>query len=156
MKLSRLVLPFVAAFSVMSCSESDDNSNGSNTQLVNDVKTLMASGNWRVTNYFDDVNETSNYQNFVFTFNTASNSVSVVGGGITATGTFSVISSDSNDDSISLDADFNLGFTAPAPASLIELTDDWDIVSYTSTEINLIDVSGGNGGTDLLTFTKVE
>ncbi|WP_133063446.1 hypothetical protein [Flavobacterium aurantiibacter] len=155
MKLGRLILPFVAAFSVMSCSESDDNSSGSNSQLVNEVKTLMASGNWRVSNYFDDVNETSNYQNFVFRFNPAVNSVSVTGGNITASGTFSVVDSASNDDSISLDADFNLNFSLPAPASLIELSDDWDILSYNNNEVNLIDVSGGNGGTDLLTFTRI-
>lgn len=35
-----------------------------------------------------------------------------------------------------------------------ELTDDWDIISYTDTKIQLVDVSGGNGGTDYLTFEK--
>jgi hypothetical protein len=37
---------------------------------------------------------------------------------------------------------------------LDDLSDDWDIISYTDTEIKLIDVSGGNGGTDYLTLTK--
>ena len=35
-----------------------------------------------------------------------------------------------------------------------DLTDDWDVVSHTATTISLIDVSGGNGGTDTLVFTK--
>jgi putative transposase len=35
-----------------------------------------------------------------------------------------------------------------------DLSDDWDIVSIDATTINLIDVSGGNGGTDRLTFKK--
>ncbi len=35
-----------------------------------------------------------------------------------------------------------------------ELSDDWDIISHSSTKIELIDISGGNGGTDYLTFEK--
>jgi hypothetical protein len=48
--------------------------------------------------------------------------------------------------------DFNITFSAPA--NFVDLTDDWDIVSYSNTTISLIDVSGGNGGTDTLVFTK--
>ena len=35
-----------------------------------------------------------------------------------------------------------------------ELNDDWDVVSQSATKIELIDVSGGNGGTDYLTFER--
>ena len=35
-----------------------------------------------------------------------------------------------------------------------ELTDDWEITEKSATVIKLRDVSGGNGGTDYLTFTK--
>jgi hypothetical protein len=35
-----------------------------------------------------------------------------------------------------------------------DLNDDWDIISRSSTKIELIDISGGNGGTDYLTFEK--
>jgi hypothetical protein len=35
-----------------------------------------------------------------------------------------------------------------------ELNDDWHIIEETSTKIRLQDVSGGSGGTDLLTFEK--
>jgi hypothetical protein len=33
-----------------------------------------------------------------------------------------------------------------------DLNDDWDIISHSPTKIELKDVSGGNGGTDYLTF----
>lgn len=36
----------------------------------------------------------------------------------------------------------------------IVLSDDWDVLERTDTKIRLIDVSGGNGGTDYLTFEK--
>nr|WP_315147929.1 hypothetical protein [uncultured Flavobacterium sp.] len=48
--------------------------------------------------------------------------------------------------------DFNIAFASPA--TFLELTDDWEIIERTSTVIKLKDVSGGNGGTDYLTFTK--
>ncbi|MFN7419673.1 MAG: hypothetical protein ACK5RV_02185, partial [Flavobacterium sp.] len=69
----------------------------------------------------------------------------------TYTGVWSVTDSNSNDDSMD-DLDFNIAFTTPA--NFLELTDDWDIQSRTDTKIELIDISGGNGGTDYLTFEK--
>ena len=50
------------------------------------------------------------------------------------------------------DVDFNLLFIDPALFQ--ELNDDWDIVELTNTKIRLVDVSGGNGGTDYLTFER--
>jgi hypothetical protein len=80
----------------------------------------------------------------------------VVRGDLTYTGTFSITASGSDDNSLTPDVDFNLGFVAPATADLIDLTDDWDVVTYSNTEIELIDISGGNGTTELLTFTKIQ
>lgn len=48
--------------------------------------------------------------------------------------------------------DFNIFFAAPADFN--ELSEDWNIISYSSNKIELIHISGGNGGTDLLTFEK--
>jgi len=67
-------------------------------------------------------------------------------------GTWSVSTDDSNDDNPSNDLDFNIAFGSPA--DFLDLTDDWDVTTYSSTTISLIDVSGGNGGTDVLIFTK--
>lgn len=48
--------------------------------------------------------------------------------------------------------DFNIFFASPADFN--ELSEDWNIVSYSANKIELIHESGGNGGTDLLTFEK--
>ena len=75
----------------------------------------------------------------------------------TMTGTWSVTddsnssSDDSNDDD---DIDFNIFFPVPDSNDFQDLNDDWDIVSTSSTRIELIDISVGNGGTDMLTFEK--
>lgn len=50
------------------------------------------------------------------------------------------------------DIDFNIFFASPVDFS--ELTEDWDIITNSSSKIELMHVSGGNGGTDLLTFEK--
>jgi hypothetical protein len=39
-------------------------------------------------------------------------------------------------------------------SNLDELEEDWEITEYSSTVIKLKHVSGGNGGTDYLYFTK--
>ena len=108
------------------------------------------SGTWAITYYFDDADETSDYAGYTFTFG-ASNVITATNGTNTYTGTWTITDSNSSDDSID-DLDFNIVFTAPPDFE--ELSDDWDIVEVTDTKIELIDISGGGGGTDYLTFEK--
>lgn len=146
----KFALTLMLSFTMLvSCSTSDDSSdNSNNTQTV--VSTAQ-SGNWIITYYYDtDQDETSNFSGYTFTF--GSNGVlTATNGGTTVTGTWSVTDSNSNDDSPS-DLHFNIFFSSPA--NFADLSDDWEIISVTSTKIRLTDVSGGNGGTDFLTFDK--
>ena len=48
------------------------------------------------------------------------------------------------------DIDFNIFFASPVDFS--ELSEDWDIITNSSSKIELMHVSGGNGGTDLCHF----
>jgi hypothetical protein len=48
--------------------------------------------------------------------------------------------------------DFNIVFLSPADFE--ELSEDWSILSISPSKIELKHVSGGNGGTDFLTFEK--
>lgn len=133
------------------CSDDDDTTNTADpTPVINTVN----QGTWRITLYEDSgVDETTNYSNYIFTF--GANNVLTAANTNTYTGSWSVTSDDINDDSPSEDLDFNILFTSPSPVSFVDdLSDDWDIVSYTATKIELVDVSGGNGGTDYLTFEK--
>ncbi|MFN8326546.1 MAG: hypothetical protein U0T80_12515 [Flavobacteriaceae bacterium] len=131
------------------CSSDDDSSPSSNPSTV--INTVTQ-GTWRITYFFDtDSDETSNYSGYNFTFN-SNGSVVAVGNGLSVTGTWSVVNDDTNDDNPSSDLDFNLLFSSPE--IFAELSDDWDVLERTDTKIRLIDVSGGNGGTDYLTFEK--
>lgn len=131
------------------CSNDDDNSSSSVNQTT--VVNTVSSGTWRITLYNDSgIIKTNQFTGYNFTFG-PSNVLTATNGTQTYTGVWSVTDSNSNDDSLD-DLDFNIAFTAPA--NFLEITDDWDIQSRTDTKIELIDVSGGNGGTDYLTFEK--
>lgn len=136
---------------VASMCSSDDNSSSS-SQDPTPVINAATQGTWRVTSYVDSgTDETNHFTGYNFTFSNGG-VLTATNGSNTVTGTWSVLNDDSNDDSPSNDLDFNIGFTAPA--NFADLTDDWDIVTYSDTTISLIDISGGNGGTDTLVFTK--
>ena len=77
-------------------------------------------------------------------------------GSNTVTGTWSVTddSNSSDDSSSDDDIDFNIFFPVPETSDFEDLNDDWDVVSTTPTRIRLMDVSGGDGSTDMLTFEK--
>lgn len=130
------------------CSSDDSSSSPDPTPVIN----TATQGTWRITSYVDSgTNETNHFTGYNFTFD-ASNVLTATNGTNTYTGTWSVVVDNTNDDNPSSDLDFNIAFASPA--DFADLTDDWDVVSYTATTISLIDVSGGNGGTDTLVFTK--
>jgi len=136
---------------VASMCSSDDNSSSSSSN-PNPVINTVNQGTWRVTSYIDsDTDETSHFTGYNFTFATG-NVLTATNGTNTYTGSWSVTIDNSNDDNPSSDLDFNILFASPA--NFADLSDDWNIVSRTDTKVELIDVSGGNGGTDYLTFEK--
>jgi hypothetical protein len=119
---------------------------------VEEVENIVTNGKWQITYFFDtDGDETDKYTGYVFQF-LPSGSLVANDGPASVSGAWSVADqNESNDDSD--DLDFNISFTT-APL-LDELSDDWEIISATNTKIELRHVSGGNGGTDILTFEKV-
>lgn len=115
------------------------------------VKSNVQSGTWRITKFIDSgVDETNYFTGYNFTFN-SSGVLNANNGTNNYNGTWSITDSNSNDDSPN-DLDFNIYFNLTN--NFLDLNDDWDFVSQSSTKIELIDVSGGNGGTDYLTFEK--
>ncbi len=147
--IKSLLLIFISSVSLTACSSDDDNPSSDDTQLQ--IENNVQNDSWRITKYIDSGNdEVNNYAGYIFTFGadnvlTATNSIN------TYTGTWSIMDSNSNDDSLD-DLDFNIFFASPPDFE--ELSDDWDLITQTSNKIELIDVSGGNGGTDYLTFEK--
>jgi len=135
---------------------SDDMEDQENNQLIMEVKNIAMSGSWRISSYIDSgQDETNDFNGYTFTFNN-DGTLMATKSTDTVMGVWSVTdSSNSQDDSNSNDdLDFNISFSVSTTNVLDELIDDWDIVSHNDITISLIDVSGGNGGTDTLVFTK--
>jgi hypothetical protein len=137
---------------VASTCSSDDES--SSSQDPTPVINAATQGTWRVTSFIDSGNdETNHFTGYNFTFATG-NVLTATNGTNTYTGSWWITSDDSNDDNPgSSDLDFNIAFASSA--NFAELTEDWHIVTYSPSTISLVHISGGNGGTDTLVFTKI-
>ena len=106
---------------------------------------VLTTGDWYVTYYFDDGDETSNYADYVFNYATNNTATATNSSGPT-NGTWSISAGDETE----LELNLNFGTTPP----LDELAEDWDVLEATNDIIRLKDISGGNGTTEFLTFER--
>lgn len=154
--LSTMILGLLA-FSSCETDDSDDTSQNNQVEISTVNAVATASGTWRVSSYIDDgENETSDYNGYDFTFGD-DGVLTATNGTTTLVGTWSVSrDDDSSDDdgSSDTDVDFNIFFNVSDDNDFDDLNDDWDIVSVDDDTIVLIDISGGDGSTDRLTFQK--
>ena len=140
--ISLLLLTGMLVFSLFACRHDDPIPNTIDPAMVN---TTITSGTWRVTLYNDGgQDETVNFAGYAFSF-LSGNVVTAVKGGQMVTGTWSTQPDASHTKLI-------LNFMTPA--DFVDISDDWHVIERTDTKIRLEDVSGGNGGTDYLTFEK--
>lgn len=122
------------AVTFMSCHKDDDNNNNNPGQVTD--------GTWHVSLFTDSGNnETSDFSGYSFTFK-KDGTVIAVKGNTNKSGTWSSGSKFIID----------LGAKSDSNKPLGELTDDWKIISITSTDIKLGDDNPSSG--ELLTFTK--
>ncbi|MFM1829446.1 MAG: hypothetical protein RL624_1687 [Bacteroidota bacterium] len=125
---------FISSLLFLSCSK--DN--------LSNVWSYVTKGTWRVTLYQENgVSKLYYFSNYDFTF--SNSTVTATRNATTVTGTFSTKYDDSKNKLV-----LNFGNTSP----FNELNDDWEILEESATKIRMQDVSGGSGGTDLLTFEK--
>jgi|TARA_R110000787_G_scaffold86285_8_gene184064 hypothetical protein len=151
MKLQPWSLLVITSFFFIIASCSSDDTNSTEAILQSQVQTNAEDGTWRITKFIDSGDdETNHFNDYNFTFN-SSGVVNATNGTNNYNGAWSVTDSNSSSNS-SDDLDFNISFASPPDFE--ELSDDWDFISQSSAKIELIDVSGGNGGTDYLTFEK--
>ncbi|WP_222718677.1 hypothetical protein [Algoriphagus sp. AK58] len=146
LKIIQTIGLVVLSLGVLSCEDDSKSSESEIDQISQD----LGLGTWKITKFIDSgKDETSSFNGFLFTFN-PNGSLVATNGVNTFTGTWSIVK-DSSDDSPD-DLDFTIFF--PVSTKFEDLNDDWDITSHSASKIELIDVSGGNGGTDYLTFQK--
>lgn len=119
---------------------------GKNTSTsinFNALASVPKPGNWVVTLYQEDASvKTTKFAGYTFIFN-ASNKITASKSGIAVDGKWGT-ATDSNKKKLYI----NFATTKP----LSELNEDWTILEETTTKLRLQHVSGGNGGTDILTL----
>ena len=148
-------LLIMISFTLMAstCSSDDDGNQNSPNQDIAQIASTVNSGTWRITSYIDSgEDETSDFNGYNFTFET-NGTLTAQNDTNTMSGTWSITQSSSDDDG-DYDLDFNIFFPVPDTNNFEDLNDDWDIVSSSTSTLSLIDISGGNGGTDTLIFEK--
>ncbi len=120
-------------------------------QISNQVETNLHGGFWRITRFIDSAeDQTNDFTGYIFSFG-VDGSLGAANGTNTYNGTWSLIDSNSQEDSLE-DLDFLINFNLTNDFE--GLNQDWDLVSQSSVSIELLHISGGNGGTDNLTFEK--
>ncbi len=133
---------------IFSCSDDDKDEPN---DIKDEIESVVQKGSWRISKFIDSGDdETTDFNGYDFIFR-ESGVLNANNGTNNYDGTWSITDSNSNDDSLD-DLHFNINFNLTNEFE--DLNDDWDIISRSSTKIELIDVSGGNGGTDYLTFEK--
>lgn len=157
MKRFKSILLTTVFCSLLLAGCSKDNTNVTdNTAQIQQTQNFASAGNWRITNFNDSgQDETSHFEGYNFTFGDAG-VLTATNGTNTLNGSWSVTDDSNSDDDSSNDDDinFNIFFSVPDTNDFEDLNDDWHIVFTATTKIELRDISGGNGGTDLLTFEK--
>lgn len=138
----KLFLPFLILSSLfISCNQNEPASPLSPSS----VSSTLSSGTWRITYYYDsDHEETNSFTGYNLAFN-SNGTVLATKNATEINGVWSTLNDDSQ-------VKLVLAFSAGTEFS--ELSDDWHVLERTNTRIGLRDISGGNGGTDYLTFEK--
>lgn len=102
-------------------------------------------GQWVVELFQEDsTDETSNFRGYLFTFNSDGTVLAKKDNSNAVTGTWSTVKG-------SATMKFKISFPSDP---LSKLNEDWDVKNETYTDLKLEHVSGGNGGTDYLTFSR--
>jgi hypothetical protein len=145
-KIMKKILILLAIVTFASCS-SDDDSGNVNTNEFENIITTLPQGEWKVSKLIDGQSDhTVDFETFIFTFK-EDGTVMAKNDLFTENGTWAY------DNSSSSSEELVLQFSEQTPFD--EINDDWDIVSVTNSQIELSDISGGDGDVELLTFTKL-
>lgn len=116
------------------------------------IMNTLNQGTWKITYFFDaKSNKSSSFSGYNFTF--GSNEILIANNvSINYSGNWSVTKSSTVDDNPNNDIDFTISFSSPN--AFVELSDEWDVVEITTTQIRLRGLNKSNGENDYLTFEK--
>ena len=144
---SFLTLLFVLSITTTACHQDD-----SSTSPADELQQQVSTGDWVITSFVDSgKDETNHFTGYTFSFED-NGLLKAIKGSTTIQGSWSITDNHGNDDNPGSDVDFNIRFTSPSDFE--DLTEDWQVINRSADRIELVHVSGGNGGTDYLTFER--
>lgn len=106
-----------------------------------------ATGNWRVSYFWDKQDETAHFNGYTFDF-AANGALNAALSSQNWAGSWATGVDDSSDK-------FIIAFPGTVPSPLEEISEDWVIIKMTDTFMHFEHTSGGNGDTDVLKFEKL-
>jgi hypothetical protein len=141
MKQSIILVVAIVCFAFLACKKS---ASAGTVDASSNTSSIVQQGTWKVTLFNENGNDkTSLFSGYNFTF--SSGAITATKASLNISGTYSNLMNDSQNKMI-----IDFGNSSP----LDELNKDWHVSQQTDVKLQLEDVSGGNGGTDLLTFEK--
>jgi hypothetical protein len=126
------------------CDEDDDNDHNDDDVDDTDLRSVLLDGEWIITYFFDDEDETFMFNGYVFDF-LEDGTAEAIKDGQSQAGNWNT-----NGDDGTLELVLDFGMSDPFD----ELEDDWDVIEFDGTFIKLQDVSGGDGSVEYLTFER--
>ena len=126
------------------CDEDDDNDYNDDDVDDTDLVKVIIDGDWVISYFFDDNDETADFAGYVFTF-FENGTAKAKKGELIIVGEW-----DSNGDDGELELELDFGENAP----LDELQDDWGIIEFDGSIIKLKDKSGEHESENYLTFER--
>lgn len=124
------------------CDEDDDEDDDNSTDL-SELRAVLLSGNWIITSFINEGDETTLYNGWVFRFQ-SNGTLTASKDDVTENGQWSI----EIDDNI-----FELHILFDTDTLLEELAEDWDVASFTSLRIELTDTDEENNNS--LVFEKL-
>lgn len=140
------MLLFLFMVNVASTCSSDDNGSDDSPSTSTVNQNATSSGTWRVTLFKEDNSvQTSNFSGYDFSIST-DNTITATNGSTTKNGTWNIYSDSGY-------TKFDITFP-DTNGPFEEISEDWRVLSSSTTKLELKHVSGGDGSIDLLTFEK--
>ncbi|NHM06353.1 hypothetical protein G4D82_03900 [Flavobacterium sp. CYK-4] len=147
MKKLKLIPILALLFMVNVASMCSDDDSSSSSSTPNQVTDNVSGGTWRVSLYNEDGTvKTSDFSGYAFIFD--------ADGSVTAIKSETIQIGDWSSYNDSGSTKFDLVFAA-LDGPFESISEDWNVLSSSSTVLSLKHVSGGDGSIDLLTFTKI-
>jgi hypothetical protein len=126
------------------CDEDDDSDHNDDDIDNTELKNILMDGQWEITYFFDDEDETSDFSGYIFSF---------LDGGVAKARKGDLVTEGlwyANGDDGGLELELNFGENSP----LDELEEDWDVVDMKENRIDLKDVGDDDEPDSILVFEK--